>query len=158
MSSGRTVGQKAKGEKYKQFLSDSTAHMPPDVAQAIRQGQKYGQWLNILPRYCNHTVLGAQEFHDSLLVQYQSTPSDLLVYCNGCGKKLTLTHILESKLGGLIIVRHNEDSSTKKKPDDNNNNSPVHANKTSKDNNSELRGDVSIQGLWQNQTDSIIDI
>eukprot|EP00957_Ditylum_brightwellii_P122171 9316447-Ditylum_brightwellii.AAC.1 len=80
------------------------AHISPDVVRAIRQGQKCGQWLNILPRYRNHTVLGAQEFHDSLLLWYQCTPSDILTYCDGCGKKFTLTHALECKSGGLIIV------------------------------------------------------
>eukprot|EP00957_Ditylum_brightwellii_P122172 9316447-Ditylum_brightwellii.AAC.2 len=38
---------------------------------------------------------------------------------------------------------YGQDSSTKKKADDNNN-LPVHVNKTSKDKNSKLRGDVSI--------------
>eukprot|EP00957_Ditylum_brightwellii_P035922 2722124-Ditylum_brightwellii.AAC.1 len=49
------------------------------------------------------------------------------------------------------------DSSTKKKAD-NINNSPVHVHKTSKDKKSKSRGDVSIRGLWTNQTDSIINI
>eukprot|EP00957_Ditylum_brightwellii_P074595 5668311-Ditylum_brightwellii.AAC.1 len=51
ISGGRMEGQKEKGEKYEQVSSDTATHISPDVVQAIRQGQKCGQWLNILPTY-----------------------------------------------------------------------------------------------------------
>eukprot|EP00957_Ditylum_brightwellii_P066424 5042682-Ditylum_brightwellii.AAC.1 len=51
---------------------------------------------------------------------------------------------------------YGQDGSIKKKSD--NNNSPFHVFKTSNDENSDLRGNLSICGLWQTQTDSIIDI
>eukprot|EP00957_Ditylum_brightwellii_P179518 13675896-Ditylum_brightwellii.AAC.1 len=128
MSTGRTYGQKAKGEKYEQVLGDTAMHMSPVIVQES----------------CN-----------SLLLHYQCTPSDLLTHCNGCGKKFTLIHTLEFKAGRLIIVQQNEDSSTNQKAD---NNAPVHVFKTSKDKRSNLRGNLRICRLRQNKTNSIIDV
>eukprot|EP00957_Ditylum_brightwellii_P072863 5537581-Ditylum_brightwellii.AAC.1 len=148
MSAGRTGGQKAKGEKC-----------------GVSNKARAKMWA-----MAQHII--------------KCTPSDLLTYCDGCNKKFTLQHALECKLDRLIIVRHNEvtnelarvgsqaylkaaihnkpfiygqDSSAKKEADDVNN-SPVRFHKTSKDEKSKLRKDVSIQRLWTNQTDSIIDI
>eukprot|EP00957_Ditylum_brightwellii_P189537 14427410-Ditylum_brightwellii.AAC.1 len=69
--------------------------MSPDIERAIRCSQECGQWLNMLPRYGNNTVLGEQEFCDNLLLRYRCTPADLPKTCDGCGKKFTLIHALE---------------------------------------------------------------
>eukprot|EP00957_Ditylum_brightwellii_P133354 10167486-Ditylum_brightwellii.AAC.1 len=108
MQEGKTEGQKNKAVNYEAILDAVTSPMLPDVACTIRQAQECGLWLTFLPRYRNNTVLGDQEFRDSLLIRYQCTPTDLPKHCDGCGKKLTLIHALECKAGGLIITRHNE--------------------------------------------------
>mmetsp|Transcript_52248 Transcript_52248/g.77941 ORF Transcript_52248/g.77941 Transcript_52248/m.77941 type:complete len:93 (+) Transcript_52248:824-1102(+) len=66
----RMAGQKAKNKKFERVLTDTTSDMSPDWAREIQRGQKCGQWLNILLRYKNNTVLGVQELRDSLLLHY----------------------------------------------------------------------------------------
>eukprot|EP00957_Ditylum_brightwellii_P054934 4163030-Ditylum_brightwellii.AAC.1 len=67
MQEGKTEGQKNKAASYEAILAAVTLPMSPDVACAIWQAQEYGLWLTILPRYWNNTILGDQEFCDSLL-------------------------------------------------------------------------------------------
>eukprot|EP00957_Ditylum_brightwellii_P098894 7533750-Ditylum_brightwellii.AAC.1 len=41
-----------------------------------------------------------------VLLQYKLIPKDLLEYCDRCGKKYSLQHVLQCKTGGLIGARH----------------------------------------------------
>eukprot|EP00957_Ditylum_brightwellii_P159564 12146622-Ditylum_brightwellii.AAC.1 len=114
-----------------------------------------------------------------------SEPSDLPTHCDGCGKKFGLKHALDCKTGGLITARHDElrdklcvvgtqtysPAAIRDKPYIKNgrncniwsheatDNSPVRIIERKKgEEEGELRGDLSIRGLWNRQTDTIIDV
>eukprot|EP00957_Ditylum_brightwellii_P042415 3211796-Ditylum_brightwellii.AAC.1 len=108
MDSGREVGQKSKAEKYESVLIVVTQPMSPDIECTIHCSQECGQLLNLLPQYCNNTVLSEQEFYNNLLFHNRCTLANLPKHCDGCRKKFTLIHTLECKSGGLIIVQQNE--------------------------------------------------
>ena len=68
------------------------------------------QWINILPRTKSHTVLGENEFRDSMLLRYQSRPKDTPNKCYGwtSNKPFTLQYALQYKVGSLVTGRHNK--------------------------------------------------
>eukprot|EP00957_Ditylum_brightwellii_P142852 10885076-Ditylum_brightwellii.AAC.1 len=68
MKAGRAKGQQNKVVQYKVLLVEVTLGLSSDVARANKCTQECGKWLDILPHFCNNTVLGQQEFHDSLLL------------------------------------------------------------------------------------------
>eukprot|EP00957_Ditylum_brightwellii_P044471 3373803-Ditylum_brightwellii.AAC.1 len=64
-------------------------------------------WLTVVPRTANNTILNREEFRDQVLMRYLITPKGLPTIC-ACGKCNTLNHALQSKIGGLIGGRHDE--------------------------------------------------
>eukprot|EP00957_Ditylum_brightwellii_P048716 3696581-Ditylum_brightwellii.AAC.1 len=129
----------------------------------------------MLPCCKNNNVLGKGEFCDSLLLRYMCKPQDLPSHCDGCRKKFGLKHALDCKTGGLITTQYDElrdklcnvgmqaysPTAIHDKPyikpgwnccpqgqevaDD----SPVHVIKWKKgEDEGELRGNLSIRGLW----------
>ena len=63
----------------------------------MERASKVGKWINVLPRARIHTVLGAQEFRDNLLLCYQDRPKNLPEKCDVCAstKSFTLQHALQ---------------------------------------------------------------
>jgi hypothetical protein len=146
------------------------------------RGQDTGQWLMVLPSSTvNGTELSAQEFRDSILLRYARTPADLPTHCDRSDQKFTVCHALECKKGGLVISRHNDiqdeliDLASKALTPSAVRNEPrihtsCHAEKLrTMDQHpvicnickcqGEERGDVLIQGLWQQEgTNAIINV
>eukprot|EP00957_Ditylum_brightwellii_P133293 10163395-Ditylum_brightwellii.AAC.1 len=58
-------------------------------------------WLMVVPRTANSTILNKEEFRDQVLMRYLITPNGLPTIC-ACGKRHTLNHALQCKIGGLI--------------------------------------------------------
>ena len=65
-----------------------------------------GAWLTALPLQSMGYTLNKQEFRDAVCLRYgwkiPNTPS----FC-GCGKKNSVDHTLNCKLGGYVTMRHN---------------------------------------------------
>jgi hypothetical protein len=76
--------------------------------RTIQQGRKSGAWLSVLPSTINGTELSAQEFRDTLSMQYGEAPSNLPLRCDGCDAHFTLQHALGCRTGALVIFCHNE--------------------------------------------------
>ena len=77
-------------------------------ARQMQRAAKTEAWLTVLPSTVNGTKLGAQEWRDALFLQYGLEPPDLPSHCDGCDTKLTISHALDCKKGGLVTARHNE--------------------------------------------------
>ena len=60
------------------------------------------------PSTVNRTELGAQEWRDALFLRYGLETPDLPKSCNGCKVRISISHALDCKKGGLVMVRHND--------------------------------------------------
>ena len=56
----------------------------------------------------NGTELGAHEWRNALFLRYGLEHLDLLTHCDGCQSKLSISHALDCKKGGLVTAHHNE--------------------------------------------------
>ena len=68
------------------------------------------QWINILHRTLSHTVLGAQEFRDNVVICYQYRTNEFLESCDGCSsnKPFILQHALQCNVGVLVTGPNNK--------------------------------------------------
>jgi hypothetical protein len=163
-------------------LNSIVSKLPCDLRRAILRAKATGQWISAMPSTVNGTVLSAQEYRDAFLLRYGRSPGDLQPHCDGCGQKNSIRHALECKKGGNVILRHNEirdelaDLASKAIiPTAVRNEPSIHASfpavkmsATDQDqpavsrnfhkNRGEIRGDLSIRGLWNRGTDCIIDV
>ena len=60
------------------------------------------------PSKVNGTELGGQEWRNALFLRYGLEPLDLPTYCDGCQAKFSISHALDCKKGGLVMARQNE--------------------------------------------------
>ena len=60
------------------------------------------------PSTISGTELRAQEWRDALFLRYDLEPLDPLTHCYGCQAKLSISHNLDYKKGGLVKARHNK--------------------------------------------------
>ena len=65
-------------------------------------------WLSAVPHCLNGTELSWEEFQDNLRLRYGLMPQDILVTCDGCGKKFLIEHALSFPKGGLVLARHDD--------------------------------------------------
>ena len=146
---------------------------------------KTGACLTVQPPIVNGTELGGQEWHDTLFLRYGLEPPDLLMYCDGCQAKFSISHALDFKKGGLVMARHNElrdgiaDLAGKTFTPSHVRNDPliysgraVKRTKAAPDRSGgtstqsevqpsevrEQKGDLLIRDLWQQGTDSVHDM
>ena len=66
------------------------------------------QWITATPYRLNGPELSWEEFKDNLILLYGIVPLNLLVYYDGCGKKLLVRHDLSFPKGGLVLVHNND--------------------------------------------------
>ena len=74
----------------------------------LQRETKTGTWLTVQRSTVNGTELGAQEWRDALFLWYGLEPPDLPTHCDGCQAKLSISHTLDCKKGGLVMACHNE--------------------------------------------------
>eukprot|EP00923_Selenidium_pygospionis_P030828 GHVN01054680.1.p1 GENE.GHVN01054680.1~~GHVN01054680.1.p1 ORF type:complete len:135 (+),score=11.13 GHVN01054680.1:113-517(+) len=79
-------------------------------ARAVKRAadNRISGWLTATPIVANHFELAPQEFRDAIAMRYRLPLKDLPARCDGCGATADLNHLLNCKVGGLIVRRHNE--------------------------------------------------
>ena len=105
MSKLKTEKEECLIEELAQILSQMTDEkMKRNLELAGEKGA--GAWLTALPLEAMGYTLNKQEFRDAIYLRYSwripNTPS----FC-GCGKKNSVDHTLNCKLGGYVTMRHN---------------------------------------------------
>ena len=80
----------------------------PEQNRAVQQAKQKGtsSWLNVLPLEDHGFTLTKGEFRDELALRYNKTLRSLPSNCP-CGQKFNVTHALNCKKGGFMIMRHN---------------------------------------------------
>ena len=97
-----------KEEYFLEELQEIKSLVPNNLKSCIELACEKGAgvWLTALPLQNLGYVLNKQEFRDAVCLRYEwkipNTPS----YCT-CGKKNSVEHTLNCKLGGFVNMRHN---------------------------------------------------
>ena len=155
-----------------QKLQESLQKLTPRSKKVVERAANTGAWLSAVPNTLAGTELGKDEWRDSACIRYDMKPETIPKKCDGCGKEATVEHVLNCRIGGLIISRHNElkkelidlgikafgTNSVRDEPltnptSDRNNNNPNNSNS-----NNSNRADIMIRGLWETGTDALIDV
>ena len=79
-------------------------------SNCLHRATMLGVWLSALPHRLNITQLSWEEFRDNIRLRYGLMPQDIPATCNGCGKKLSIEHVLLCPTGGLVQAQ-NDDAS-----------------------------------------------
>lgn len=172
-------------DQHDKTLKSILSDLEPSLARTIRRGTETGLWLTVLPNRVNRTQLSSQEFTDALCLRYGQEPSRLPAKCDGCGKAFSIRHGLECKTGGLIIQRHNEvveeltqllqiattgglvrleplintESITAKRQSSQDEATASRIpSQRSRHGDDALRGDILVRGLFENGSDTILDV
>eukprot|EP00923_Selenidium_pygospionis_P058524 GHVN01102707.1.p1 GENE.GHVN01102707.1~~GHVN01102707.1.p1 ORF type:complete len:143 (+),score=19.92 GHVN01102707.1:388-816(+) len=99
-----------KRDKEREVLSDAIALLPHDRQRAVVRvaNGKCSQWLTAPPATSHHFDLSPIEFRDAIGLRYKLPLPDLPTHCDGCGAECDTDHLLNCKVGGLVVRRHNE--------------------------------------------------
>jgi hypothetical protein len=126
-----------------------------------RAKDSLSSWLSVPPIKKDNFDLTAVEFHDGLALRYGKPLLQLPPTCDGCGSEFNVTHALDCRKGGLVVLRHNEIRDTisslasmiwgqvTKEPVISDSSTP---------NSDSLIADIAIRGVWQRQTTALFDV
>ena len=70
MSIDHNPGKTQKGEAYSSHYIEATSEYIEDRKWKMKRESQVGKWINILPLYCSHIVLGAHEFRATVILRY----------------------------------------------------------------------------------------
>ena len=90
--------------KVKHIEDTSTPEINRDIDQASEKGAS--TWLNVIPLEENGFSLTKVEFRDAISIRYNKRLRNLPSKCP-CGSNFDITHALNCKRGGYVIMRHN---------------------------------------------------
>eukprot|EP00957_Ditylum_brightwellii_P199432 15202189-Ditylum_brightwellii.AAC.1 len=103
---GQITGKRGKEAAYeREWEGIETFYTEDRCGSVERAGKAMNNWLTVVLRTANNTILNKEEFRDQVLMRYLITLNGLLTIC-ACGKRHTLNHTLQCKIGGLISGRH----------------------------------------------------
>ena len=74
----------------------------------LHRATRNGAWLSAVTHRLNATELSREEFRDNLRLRYGLMPQDIPATCDGCGKKLSIEHVLSCPKGGLVLAWHDD--------------------------------------------------
>eukprot|EP00957_Ditylum_brightwellii_P196853 14998257-Ditylum_brightwellii.AAC.1 len=169
---GKLEGQKQKEEAYKTVRSGVELVFTPDQCQGVERSTKcLNQWLTVVPNAKNNSILGKDEFRDMVLLQYnvypRTSPSLITACRNKSRDDLGLT-VSQAYTPSAIrndprVLTCRECSVKGECPESAGPQAPqdlsvqvIKPKDKQKDPN--LYGDLLICGLWQAQTDAIINV
>ena len=99
-------------KRNKELLASKVNHIEdtstPEINRAIDQASEKGvsSWLNVIPLEENGFNLTKGEFRDAISIRYNKLLRNLPSKCP-CGSNFDITHALNCKRGGYVIIRHN---------------------------------------------------
>ena len=67
-----------------------------------------GAWISVQPTLVNGLFLSKDEWRDAMRRSYGLGLVDKPQYCEGCGTKFTINHVIACKKDGLVVGRYNE--------------------------------------------------
>ena len=104
----RAEVQKSKNDRLNNLLHEVENTLMPEQNRAVQQAKQKGasSWLNVLPLEDHGFTLTKGEFRDAIALRYNKPLRSLPSNCT-CGQKFNVTHALNCKKGGFVIMRHN---------------------------------------------------
>ena len=99
-------------KRNKELLASKVKHIEdtstPEINRAIDQASEKGasSWLNAIPLEENGFNLTKGEFRDAISIRYNKRLRNFPSKCH-CGSTFDITHALNCKRGGYVIMRHN---------------------------------------------------
>ena len=100
--------KKNKEESLKRNSENICRLLPIGQSRYLKTAQEKGasSWLSVLPLKNLGYSLNKQEFRDAIKLRYGWPIPDMPTHC-GCGKRNSVDHSLDCKLGGYVHIRHN---------------------------------------------------
>ena len=100
--------RKAKEEKLKTIFDSICKLLPTEAERYLQTAAEKGasSWLAVLPLKSFGYSMNKREFQDAIKLRYGWSIPDMPQYC-GCGKRNSIEHTLDCKLGGYVHIRHN---------------------------------------------------
>ena len=89
--------------RYDILFNKADQRLKNHLEQAKERGAS--SWLTALPLKVLNYVLNKQEFQDGIQLRYGWSVKGMPAYCS-CGKKNSIYHALDCKLGGYVSMRH----------------------------------------------------
>ncbi len=90
-------------ERFDTLYMDADHRLKNHLTQAKEKGAS--SWLTALPLKSLNYTLNKQEFQDGVHLRYGWQIKGMPPYCT-CGKKNSIYHALDCKLGGYVSMRH----------------------------------------------------
>ena len=100
---------KTKADRLETKSEEMQSILPENVQRAVLQAKEKGStnWLTALPLQDHGLILNKGEFRDALNLKYNRPIKGLPTKCP-CGQNFNVTHAMNCKKGGFVIIRHNE--------------------------------------------------
>ena len=143
--------------------------LPTETLRIIEQTKQPGasNWLSVLPLEEHGFSLNKREFRDALSLRFNLTIKGIPSQCP-CGQKFNITHAMNCKRGGFVIMRHNnirdfEANLLSKICNDVEIEPPLQPITTERLPNSALKGDearpdVRARGFWRKGQNAFFDV
>ena len=87
--------------RVEEALVETLVGVPVQGIRRLRRVMKTEVWMTVQPSTVNGTGMGAQEWRDTLFLQYGLDPPDLLKYYNGCNANISIVHAHDCNRCGL---------------------------------------------------------
>ena len=103
----RTASQEAHRARIKDETIALTRRCRDNASMKSRDKRNCsnGAWLTVIPTTSNGTVLGQDEWRDSVRLRYNEAPQGMQSHCDGCNSAMTVEHTMSCKKGGLVTVQ-----------------------------------------------------
>eukprot|EP00923_Selenidium_pygospionis_P003985 GHVN01006330.1.p1 GENE.GHVN01006330.1~~GHVN01006330.1.p1 ORF type:complete len:304 (+),score=26.87 GHVN01006330.1:657-1568(+) len=100
----------AKKEEDKSLRESAVQNFSEGRKRAVQRAVdgRTSHWITACPAACHHFDLSPIEFRDAIALRYRLPLNNLPAECDGCGAPCDVDHLLQCKVGGLVVRRHNE--------------------------------------------------
>ena len=160
------TANKYRTEKLKKSTEDIDNLLPllsieRKIAIERKIQHKCSTWLTVALTYDNVFSMTPDAFRDAVALRYARIPPKMRSVCDGCGEDFSLSHALDCKKGGLVVLRHNDFRDLnidllKKSGLTQVTEEPV-LKESSVDGTDGLRVDWSARSFWESQREALFD-